>query len=695
VTPVDEPRPSFRHLRHSLTDALTRPSRAVRDTERRGRARIMAGLLVGCGPAILAERLVRLALDAPPLPPAIAATVAATVAAGLIAYLLSRTRWFEWGAVILTLAGTVGPCAIAAQETDPPAVVVALTLATLGVAFASLLFPFTAALLSGAATLLGISVVALTHPSLTATTRPLAPVAATFLEVFVLSTSAVARRSLRLAAAQDRQLRELVEQAPFGVAALHDGRIGFANRALLATLGSPPLEWVLGVRFADRLLPEDRGAFESAGATPVTVRLPVDGATSRLLEITRIDDATFDDRPADLLVTRDITDEREVTEHLLLMERLASLGTLAASVGHEINNPLTFVLFNLDFLREELRELLAGAGDPRRASEALEIVADTRDGARRASEIVTELKAFGGSTDEATDIDVEAVLRSALRIAGTELRHRARVVEHLASVARVRGSVARLGQVLLNLLVNAAQAIPRGAADRNQVTVGTSMGPDDTVVITVTDTGCGIPEEHQRRIFEPFFTTKPAGQGTGLGLAICAKLVREMGGTLDFESQVGLGTTFRLRLPAATGTAADRNPSEQAPSRSGTGRVLVVDDERPVTDALRRLLRGYAVTVAGGGEEALELCRRQRFDAIVCDLVMTRGPGWELYERLRAERRGQEERMVFVTAGAAIPAARSFLASVDNPVLEKPFDPAALRRIVGELCRRPSEGATS
>ncbi|HOU94858.1 MAG TPA: ATP-binding protein, partial [Polyangiaceae bacterium] len=289
--------------------------------------------------------------------------------------------------------------------------------------------------------------------------------------------------------------------------------------------------------------------------------------------------------------------------------------------------------------------------------------------------------------------DVATVLRSALRVAATELRHRARVVERLEAVPPVRGSAARLGQVLLNLLVNAAQAIPPGAVEQNQVTVATGTGEDGAVLITITDSGCGVPEELRNRIFDPFFTTKPPGQGTGLGLAICLKIVRELGGAIELESRLGAGTTFRVRLPVATEAPPPPSTAPQASGRSGgQGLVLVVDDERPFADAVQRLLRGYVVTQALDGDEALECCRRQRFDAIVCDLVMPRRNGWELFAALRTERPGQEERMIFVTAGAAMPTAKAFLASVPNAVLEKPFDPQALRAAVRELCGRPGSG---
>ncbi len=693
LPPTSSPAPAWRLLR--WWERLTRPAPSVTDLFRQARARILAGIALGMIPAIFTHGVLRAVLVAPPASWLEGAAPLAFLAAAAPSYVLARTRWFEWGAVLLVITGTAGPCLVGGLETSPPAIVVALTLSLVGVGIGGLLLPLAAAGLVAVATLLGVTLLAMTHPQLDGATRTHAPLIIAFLEPVLFIASATVRRGLRSTAARARTLDALIDRSRIGVATLRAGRLTAANPSFLQLLGSPPGEAVLGAPFGARLDADDRPRFEAATGEPVSVRVLGEDRAHRLLELTRIPDPAAEDHATEFVLARDLTGEPRFDDRMLLMNRLASLGTVAASVGHEINNPLTFVLFNLDFLRDELRDLLSGAAEPRRASEALRILADTRDGARRASQIVNELKAFGGALDEVANIEVEPVLRSALRVASTELRHRARVVEHILPVPPVRGSAARLGQVLLNLLVNAAQAIPRGAAEQNQVTVTTGTSDRGEVLISIADTGCGIPEELRSRVFEPFFTTKPPGQGTGLGLAICARIVRELGGEIVLESRLGAGSTFRVQLPAATDTASPLSPAPQVSSRGGQGRVLVVDDERPVADAIERLLRGYLVTQALDGDEALECCRRQRFDAIVCDLVMPRRSGWELYAALQVERPGQEERMIFVTAGASMSAARNFLASVANPVLEKPFDPHALRSAVRGLCRRPGPPPTA
>lgn len=673
-------------------DLLTRPSRHVSGTVRVTRARALAGILVVLLPALLLKTA--LLLGSPPLPKSAleVGLSAGPLLATLAAYVVSRTRWHELSAALLVVTGVLAPSVAGYLETTPVAIGVALSLVSIGIAFACLFFSLRVAVTVATGAFLWTCLVSSYHPLLTGSTRLLPPTAVFVLGVLLLAANAVSLRVANAIVTQGRQVRDLVERAPFGVAALHGDRIAYANATLLAILGIAEPAHLLRTHFLDRVHPEDRAVFLAGSTGVVNVRVLTESGTPRLLELSRLREFSFDDQPADLLVARDVTAERDLNQQVLLMERLASLGAVAASVGHEINNPLTFVLFNLDFLREELRELLTGTEAPDRAREALAVLADTRDGAKRASEIVTELKAFGGVADETTEIDVHSVLRSALRIAGTELRHRARVLERLEPVPPVRGSPARLGQILLNLLVNAAQAIPPGAADKNQVTLTTRVDAGGMVVITISDTGMGVPEELRHRIFEPFFTTKPSGQGTGLGLSICVKLIRELGGELELDSAVGAGSSFRVRLPSATRGSDTAPNTAPPPSRgAGRGRVLVVDDERPAAEAIGRLLRDHAVTVALNGEEALEFCRRQRFDVIVCDLVMPRRSGWELYAALAAERPGQEQRMVFVTAGASIPAARSFLDGVANPVLEKPFAAEALQALVRDYCRRPTE----
>ncbi|MDY7228952.1 sensor histidine kinase [Hyalangium rubrum] len=235
---------------------------------------------------------------------------------------------------------------------------------------------------------------------------------------------------------------------------------------------------------------------------------------------------------------------------LMFTDRLAAMGRLAAGVGHEINNPLVYVITNINYLRTELARTDAPPSDEER-KELLQAVEEAREGAERVRLIVQDLKTLSRPDDASNGTaDLVAVVRSAAKIAAHEIRRRARLVEDFESVALVRGNAARLGQVFLNLLINAAHAIPEGKVEQNEIRVVARQESSERIIVEVRDTGCGIPAENLERIFDPFFTTKPSGQGTGLGLSLCHNIITALGGTITVESQLDQGTTFRVSLPA-------------------------------------------------------------------------------------------------------------------------------------------------
>ncbi|KFE64183.1 sensor histidine kinase [Hyalangium minutum] len=237
-------------------------------------------------------------------------------------------------------------------------------------------------------------------------------------------------------------------------------------------------------------------------------------------------------------------------EQLLFADRLATVGRLAAGVGHEINNPLSYILSNLRFIRKEL-EQDAEAPTPER-QEVLEAAAAAHEGAERVRLIVQELRMMSRPDDVALGrVELGSVVRGAVKIASRELRDRAQVVENCEGVPAIWGNGPRLSQVVLNLLINSAYAISPGKPQDNEVRVTARSSGSGTVVLEVRDTGCGIPKDNLERIFEPFFTTKPIGEGTGLGLSVCHNIITAMGGTIQVESEVGRGTAFRITLPEA------------------------------------------------------------------------------------------------------------------------------------------------
>jgi CheY-like chemotaxis protein len=269
-----------------------------------------------------------------------------------------------------------------------------------------------------------------------------------------------------------------------------------------------------------------------------------------------------------------------------------------------------------------------------------------------------------------------------------EIRHRARLVKSLADVPPVDANEARLGQVFLNLLVNAAQAIPEGHADTNEVQVSTRTDEAGNAVVEVRDTGVGIEPQVLPRIFDPFFTTKGEG-GTGLGLSISHGTVRALGGRIEVESKHGKGTMFRITLPPAKPWRASAQTSPSDIRAMARRRVLVIDDEPLVGEAVARSLAEdndvEIVTDAKHGLARIEA--GERFDVILCDLMMPVMTGMDLYAEVVRRAPKLAGKIVFMTGGAFTPRARAFLESVVNPCLEKPLDMAKLRSILARAGR--------
>jgi two-component system NtrC family sensor kinase len=247
---------------------------------------------------------------------------------------------------------------------------------------------------------------------------------------------------------------------------------------------------------------------------------------------------------------QDVTEHKALQDDLVVARRLAGLGTLARGVAHEINNPLAYVLSSLSFATNEL-EGLAGEEPGEALAEVVAALKEARAGADQVRYIVNDLQAFSSGRDRLAAVDPERALDLAINIAASQIRYRARLVKDYADVPPVEANEARLGQVFLNLLLNAAQAIPEGRVAENEIRVVTRREGADRVAVEIRDTGCGIPPEIRDRVFDPFFTTKQVGRGTGLGLYICHGIVKAMSGEITLQSEVGRGTTFRILLPVA------------------------------------------------------------------------------------------------------------------------------------------------
>jgi PAS domain S-box-containing protein len=407
-----------------------------------------------------------------------------------------------------------------------------------------------------------------------------------------------------------------------------------------------------------------------------------------------------------VLVFRDMSAEHRAREReeksrrqLFLAERMASVGTLAAGAAHEINNPLGYVITNLDVAIEEI-QTLTGRLAPSRLDELAEMLRDARNGAERVRQIVRGLKTFSRNEEEPhTALELRPILELAANMAANEIRHRARLVTHFGAVPLVEVDGARLGQVFLNLLINAAQALPDGQSDTNEIRITTSTDTAGRAIVEVEDTGHGIPASVLSRVFDPFFTTKPVGIGTGLGLSISQNIVKGFGGEITIQSKEGSGTIFRVSLPPSVVQDLPRERSRSVrPPAGGIAEVLVVDDEPDLGKAFKRLLRGHSLTLVTRAQAALDLLAAGKtFDIIFSDLMMPEMSGMDFHEEALRRFPGAAERMVFVTGGAFTPAAIAFLARVPNERIEKPFEPGTVRELVraySERRKAPFESGT-
>jgi two-component system, cell cycle sensor histidine kinase and response regulator CckA len=401
-------------------------------------------------------------------------------------------------------------------------------------------------------------------------------------------------------------------------------------------------------------------------------------------------------RKHSMAIIRDVTEQVEREQELVLSNRqleeaqqllmhssrLAALGQMAAGVAHEINNPLQFILSGFEALEPLVR---------RASTETRQALADMREGAERIRSVTRSLLPFARVDGEEPErVDLNELVAVAARMSANEIRHRARLELKLTAVPAIMGHRSRVGQLITNLLTNAAHAIDEGTSEEHCITVATEAGPHG-VRLTVQDTGRGIPEELRSRIFDPFFTTKPRELGTGLGLALCAEIVSRYKGTIGCESEVGKGSIFTVTFPIDSVTPAETEEARPKVDQAGRGRVLVIDDEEAMLRAYHRLLRGYDVVAAVGGKAAIEcLTVDSKFDAIVCDLMMPNADGPMVYSHIHASLPHLTERLLFSSGGAFTPRVRQFLAGVPNVVLDKPITSAQLREAIDSLMSRNS-----
>jgi two-component system, cell cycle sensor histidine kinase and response regulator CckA len=384
-----------------------------------------------------------------------------------------------------------------------------------------------------------------------------------------------------------------------------DDQLIYLNQAARRMLGADATRAPDQVDLVERIHPDDRPRAETlfsdaqtaegqAHGHAVELRLAAGDGSWRRCELSgrRID---LGDGPVVVVTGRDVTERDRLRAKLLLSDRMASLGTLAAGIAHEINNPLAYVSANLEVVAESLAAAPPPPSPEQRAehAEMQAAIGDAREGAERVRKIVRGLRSFSRSEEEKrVPIALSDVLAAAIRLTGNEVKHRAVLVLDLAPTPAVLADDGRLTQVFINLLINAAHAIREGNTDANRITVRTRTAPDGRAITEIEDTGAGMPPEILARAFDPFFTTKEVGVGTGLGLSICHGIISGLGGQITIDSAPGRGCLVRVVLPPAAAEAQPASPAtpalaEIAPRRR---RVLIVDDEPKIAQALERML---------------------------------------------------------------------------------------------------------
>jgi PAS domain S-box-containing protein len=488
--------------------------------------------------------------------------------------------------------------------------------------------------------------------------------------------------------------RKLIEAAPEAIVVMRENQLVYVNPSFLKLLGYERFEDVASIPALDLVHPEDRQSMlKRRPAEPSLSHRPPPEEFRMIKksgDLVNVESSwlyiEFEGKPASLSFIRDVTVRKQAQVQLIQTDRMATIGTLAAGVAHELNNPLAYVLLNLSLLDKELGDLLDSS-----ALEKVRVrISTLQQGTERMATIVRDLRNLCRPDAPTLHlVDVGAVLESAINMSLNELKERAKIVRDYAKVPKIVADGARLGQVFLNLLLNAAHAIPEGHPERNQVRVTLATLGADRIRIEIADTGQGMPRPILDRIFEPFFTTKPPGVGMGLGLSISQSIIASMKGELAVESEESKGTTFRITLPIGTSADVEVKP---LPPRASTqhakgARLLIVDDEPALASALGTVLaREHQVTLVSRAEQALELLSAgERFDAILCDVLMPGVSGMDLRQELERSHPAMVPRMIFMTGASTMPRVADFLARIDNPRLEKPIDLEQLKRTIGAI----------
>jgi two-component system cell cycle sensor histidine kinase/response regulator CckA len=505
-------------------------------------------------------------------------------------------------------------------------------------------------------------------------------------------TDVTLQKETQLALEQSEMtFRTLVENLPIAALINRGMQILYANPAMLKMLGYSSLDEFRSQDLMSFVHPDDRemilkriDRLNAGQNSPPAERRAIrkDG------KVLTLEGEGFalpiDGQMAYVVLFRDLTERKELLARMAVADRMVSVGMLAAGVAHELNTPLAYVGANLGLIAESLPQLVQQKTARVPAEQLGALLEDCKDGIERVVSVVRDLRTLSQVQEGTlTRVDVRAAIQSALKMTHNELRHRARLEERYDEELFVIASEGRLVQLFINLLMNAVQAIPEGAVERNQVGIA-AFRRESEVVIEISDTGEGIGPDALSRVFDPFFTTK-IGSGTGLGLPICQGIVRTFGGELSLRSELQRGTTAVVTLPFA---AEARPPREEQtpPAGKRPARVLVIDDEVRYGATLKLLLAPHEVVSLADPREALSrIGAAEHFDVIFCDLMIPAMNGMDFYSELLRLDPASTRRLVFLTGGAFTHRAREFLGSVQNLCLEKPATERTLRETIDQI----------
>jgi len=447
----------------------------------------------------------------------------------------------------------------------------------------------------------------------------------------------------------------------------------------------------LGEEVGRRLMEGTTRVYETGVSETFEYALPLpDGTRAFEAKVVRLVNPGGSESQRAVALIRDVTEEKELERRLDEAERLAALGVLAAGIGHEINNPLMIVQENAHMIAQMLRELwYQGSADTfaTRVQTMLSMVGDVLAAVARMQKNVEDLRLFRQDNNAVlAPVDPRVAVTRALELAGSHVQQRGILERQLEPAPSVLADETKLSQLVLNLVLNAVQALPEGSSRDHHIVVRTGTDGRGWATLEVADDGAGIPPNELTRIFDPFFTTKR--EGMGLGLSVCQRIVTGYGGTIGVESELGKGTVFRVALPNAKIPTPSAPLDERAPPpHLGRLRLLVIDDEPALLKILTTSLsEEYEVVTATGRDAALAIIAADtRFDGILCDLMMPLGGGMSLYQRLGSVAPELQRRIIFMSGGAFTPGAAQFLASISGKTLGKPFELDDLRLLLSAL----------